>query len=186
MHYVRVKCFEIVDASFGEVKLTVLKLVKELTANSSSNIDQLSLNDLIRSLGLPECDCVLVSDCSNSQCVELFEYLKKFKRSKNVISPKPDRLVGMSVLTRYANSKEVDVFYGSQINVKQLEVPEDVYVFEGVLSFDGCSDCLGVLLRTESGVRILLIDEGVGLRKPKKLVRRKKKRKARRRSKKKR
>lgn len=182
----RVKCFEIVDASFNEVKLTVLKLVKELTVNGNSSIERLSLDELIESSELSEYDCVLVSDCSNSQCVELFEYLKKFKRSKNVISPKPDRLVGMSVLTRHTDSKEVDAFYGSQINVKQLEVPEGVYVFEGALSFDGCSDCLGVLLRTESGVRILLVDEGVGLRKPKNPVRRRKKRKVRKRSKKKR
>ncbi|MEM1679998.1 MAG: hypothetical protein QXT01_05145 [Sulfolobales archaeon] len=186
MHHMRVKCFKIVDASFSEVKLTVLKLVKELTLDGNSSIGQLSLNDLMKSSELSECDCVLVSDCSNSQCVELFEYLKKFKHPKNLISPKPEKLIAMSVLTKYTNSKEVDVFYGSQINAKQLEVPDGVYVFEGVLNFDGCSDCLGVLLRTESGVRMLLIDEGVASRKPKNLVRRKRKRRVKKRSKKKR
>lgn len=182
-----VKCFEITEVTTAEVKFTALKLVKELRLNE--DIDKLNLREFIKNRNLLECDCILLSDCNSSQCVELFEYIKKFKSFKTILSPKVDKLIGLSVLVKPANGKEVDVFYGSQVDVRQLEIPEEVYIFEGDLSFNECNKCLGVILRTESGSRILLSgDEKDDVRKPKRGVKRRKKvrRKSRKRSKKKR
>ncbi len=183
---VKVKCFEITELEVAEVKFTALKLVKELVLDGYPNVDQLSLSEF-KDSDLLRCDCVLLSSCEGSQCSEVFEYVKAFKTPSVTISPRPDKLVGLSILMKPADGKEVDVFYGSQLEVKDFEVPSDTYVFEGDLSFKSCDACLGLMLKTESGIRLLLSSERAEVSTPKKAVkRRRKKRRVRRRSKKKR
>ncbi len=162
MYAMMVKCFEIAEVIVAEVKFTTLKLVKELTFSGDISVDELSLKKFIKDRNLLECDCILLSSCNGSQCVEIFEYVKKLKSFKTALSPRVDKLIGLSILMKSADGKEVDVFYGSQVSVKQLEVPEEVYVFEGDLSINECNRCLGVILRTGSGARILLLGDGEG------------------------
>ncbi|MEM2575735.1 MAG: hypothetical protein QW596_04685 [Sulfolobales archaeon] len=183
----KIKCFEFTKVGVPGVRFTALNLVREVILNEEVSIDDIDLDKLIDELELNDCDCVLLTSCSGSQCVEKFEYVKKLESFKTLISSRPEKLLGLSILVRPSNNKEVDVFYGSQVGIKHNEVPDGKYVFEGELSTDECSNCLGFLLRTESGIRVILNDEGVRVRKPGKHVRRKrKKKKVRKKSKKKR
>ncbi|MCS7107863.1 MAG: hypothetical protein RMH77_04575 [Sulfolobales archaeon] len=184
----KVKCFKTAKVEVPEVRFTALELIKELVFDDSVAIEEVDLGELISRLGLSACDCIMVSGCNGSQCVELFEYVKSLKTSKSLISPRPEKLLGLSVLIKPVNGKEVDAFYGSQISIKHYDMFEGKYVFEGDLHVEDSSKYLGIILRTDSGIRIVLDNEKFEVIKPEKPKKRKsrKRRRSRKKSKKKR
>jgi len=130
------------------------------------------------------CDYLLVSSCDRSPCTEVLEHVSK-GTYRYLISPKLSKLIRIGVLHRSNDGKEVDKFFESQLGVKWAEVPEDLYVFEGELDISGCSDCLGLVLVTDSGSRILLLDEVCSTSKKVRTSNIKRKRRKKRRAKKK-
>jgi len=94
------------------------------------------------------------------------------------------------MLVKADESKEIDVFFGSQLGVKYLDVDVgEVYVFEGNVTLKIPDNCLGVLVKTDSGIKFILLDDVVSsknVRSSKKVRRRRRSRKSKRKSKKKR
>lgn len=148
--------------NIGDLNLSILKLVGDYV---SSELDSFlmsneALNNIPKDLinRYVDCDYLFISSCDKSPCVEVLEHLSK-DMFRYLISPKLSRLLRIGVIYRSNDGKEVDKFFESQVGVKWIEVPEELYVFEGELNISGCSECLGLLLVTDSGNRILLLDE---------------------------
>lgn len=110
------------------------------------------------------CDYVYIHGCVNSECYELLELVSSRKSSANndnyMLSPKLSKLLGLGIIYKgAAEGKEVDKFFESQMILKTYSISDEVYVFEGRLTIGDRSECVGLLLITDSGNRILLLDE---------------------------
>jgi hypothetical protein len=185
-----IKCFKILESDFKYVSLTTLKLVKELKVDVEYDLVEVGIEDLIKKLDLSGCDCIYLSSCDSNLYSESFEYLSKLKGFQYLISPRPSKLLGLAMLVKADESKEIDAFFGSQLGVKYLDVDVgEVYVFEGNVTLKIPDNCLGILVKTDSGIRFILLDDVVSsknVRSSKKVRKRKRSRKSKRKSKKKR
>jgi len=185
-----IKCFKILESDFKYVSLTTLKLVKELKVDVEYDLVEVGIEDLIKKLDLSGCDCIYLSSCDSNLCSESFEYLSKLKGFQYLISPRPSKLLGLAMLVKADESKEIDAFFGSQLGVKYLDVDVgEVYVFEGNVTLKIPDNCLCILVKTDSGIRFILLDDVVSsksVRSSKKVRKRKRSRKSKRKSKKKR
>jgi|GEM_PF-1117247 len=172
-----IKCFKILKSDFKYVSLTTLDLVEELKVDVEYDLVDVGIEDLIRKLDLNKCDCIYVTSCNSNSCSEYFEYLNKVKNFQYMISPKPSKLLGLAMLVRADESKEIDAFFGSQLNVKYLDVDVgNVYVFEGDVTLEIPDSCLGMIVKTDLGIRLVLFDDVVSSKNVKSSERRRRRR----------
>jgi len=163
----KVRCFKVIEVNVKGIKFNALALVNEYHPEGSSVSLKLDLNDenAISNLISNEllgggCDCVSVMGCNESGCMDILEYVSDRYSFKYVLFPKLSKLIKLGILKLTdINEKEVDTFYSSYLAVDWVDVPSDIYIYEGNVNTSNCINCLGLLLITEDGVRQLIFTE---------------------------
>ncbi len=163
-HEYRALCLDKARVDFGKGELELLKLREEKEILLKSRIDPLTFKEgnLKKALSYLNCDYSLL--LSKDGNVEALVELKTSPQSKVLLYPYPSRVKALQILKRQeAQEMEENVVFSKTLSVENVDLRGEYYVYEGEIVLNTGGNVVGVKVVTESGVRIVLVGEGISI-----------------------